>query len=441
MLMKLHRLLLSPRIAAILLSLIGLISVFGTIPADAVAGWFEPRGLFRKWWFISLLIGLAAATGYSAVVKTIRLIKRPTSGRLSLSPSRVIQGPVYSFPISFHKIQAFEKEVSRLLGSKKYRVDAEGKDSEMVLTGRKNSWGEWGPTLVHFGLVITLAGGLVTFLYAHVREIMITEGETVQLPGTSSKMKLEKFTVIRHAGTREPEEYVSRLLVQNEEGAIRRRELKVNYPVVVSGYKLFQMRYRADVLWLELAVYQDGEVMEVFRIKPGEKKKLARLPFIIQAGEAVLPDFAVDQEGNVTSRSPYFLNPALSLTVYDSLNQENPGETFWTFEDLFTHQGEEKGLGFAIQRMKKQYASGIRLSKDPGAPVAYAGFFLLIAGSFLSGFVVSRKVIVRFTPSVDRKEIVMTVTGARSRDGFGLEREMESISRMVRNLFMRGIQT
>lgn len=286
----------------------------------------------------------------------------------------------------------FETRVLQKVRSSGYRLWPDEDDSGRLIWGGKNLWGVWSLPLVHLGLVLVFLGGLLTFLFSDFRDITIGEGEVVDLPGTASRIKLEKFSIVLHPVKKRPEEYVSRLLIQTRKGVTSHHDLKVNHPLKLQGTKLFQMRYQVEILGLEIVVYREGKPVEALELKPGERKRLSQLPMAIEAKE-VIPDFVIDPKGNVTSRSPYFRNPAVSILVYETFEAPIPKMKAWAFTDLFSHQGRKTGeFQFAIRRLKKRYLAGIKLSRDPGVPLVYGGFLFLVLGAFISSFVTPRAV-------------------------------------------------
>ncbi|MBI4395220.1 MAG: cytochrome c biogenesis protein ResB, partial [Candidatus Omnitrophica bacterium] len=248
---------------------------------------------------------------------------------------------------------------------------------------------------------------------------------------TSEKIRLEKFSVILHPGKSQPEEYISHLLVERHNGQIKRHDLKVNHPVMIGFTKLFQMRYRVEILRVDLRAYRNKTLIEHLSLKPGESKTLSEETFSIRIDD-VIPDFTMNKEGKVASRSPYFQNPAVLVTVFGI---DPSGERkVWAFQDLVPHEKDKEEWSFSVEKIKKRYISGIKLSRDPGVPLAYSGFILLIFGAFVASFVIPRELILSFSPALDGKETRMEIQGYKTKDTFGLQRELKSLSARVANI-------
>lgn len=422
----------SVRIANIVLLLIIIAAVFGTLPPQLRFLSFSPRAVFRSWWFVSLLIYLAFALGFFGIAKLVHLLK-PNHKNLSAAPNGFSFRSVLTLALPSEEAGDLRPPILRAIRAYGYRI-SQDKDDFASISAEKNKWGVWGSPMIHLGFLIVLIGGLFTFLFADVRDINIHEGETIDLPRTQAKVRLEKFSVVLHPNRREPEEYVSRLLIQDRQGHLIHHDLKVNHPIKVSGTKLFQMRYQVEVSSIELVAYRAGTPLETVSVKVGERKALSRIPLVLQVNE-VIPDFAMAPDGTVTSRSPYFKNPAVSVSVFGSPPSTTPTEKIWAFSDLVSHEGTEaRRLEFVIQKLRKHHISGIKLSRDPGVGVVYSGFLFLIFGTFISSFVIPRLLTICLVPNRDQHRLTVEILGHKTKDALGFEWELKKLESSIQKI-------
>ncbi|OGX03187.1 MAG: hypothetical protein A3G87_08845 [Omnitrophica bacterium RIFCSPLOWO2_12_FULL_50_11] len=430
---KLWEFLRSFRLANFLLAVVAAIAAFGTFPASFKFLLFVPRDVFHHKGFLILLGCLAALAGYYVIWKASQLLSKSKPGfSLTQTPVEV---PSQTFQIPFNAISGYESSVLRAISRCGYQLRSEKSDRRFSLFAWKNKWGIWGAPILHAGLVLVLFGGLLTSLFAEVRDVELPEGETVVLPEIRGKIRLEKFSVILHPGRSQPDEYVSNLLVERDGKKVRRYELKVNQPLRIGLAKLFQMRYRVEIPRVDLVAYQNGKAVERLPLKLGESKALTRFPFLVQVDD-VVPDFTMNQEGKVASRSPYFQNPAVQVTMHPIGSPNDVYLKTWAFPDLVRHQGSEtEEWSFAIDKIRKRYVSGIKLSMDPGVAPAYFGFILLVFGAFVSSFVVPRRFVLHFEVSPDGRGTRMALLGGKAKDTFGLEQELchlrEQLSKLL----------
>lgn len=336
-------------------------------------------------------------------------------------------------PDTFESVLGSESKIKKVISSLGYTCQSQRKNGGLFFSASKNKWGILGGPLIHFGLVLALIGGLLTFLFSNVREFSLPEGETMEIQGIPGKIRLEKFSVLLHPGKMQPEEYVGQLMIENPKQQIERYELKVNRPLRIGWTKLFLMRYHFEILRIDVSVYRKEKLVEQLSLKMDEAQKLRHDPYEIEFNDFV-PDFVINKEGQVTSRSPYFVNPAVRIAMRPSEKPEEKPLQVWAFRDLAYHQGGKTNeWSFVVDKIKKRYVSGIKLSRDPGIFVAYAGFSLLVLGTFISGFVLHRRLELYLLPA--QAGIEMTMLGYSPKDRTGLEYELNRIQKELLFLF------
>lgn len=402
-------------------------AAFGTFPENTLFFLRKPDHLFGSRFFIFFLAAIALMTLIFSLAR-FKVLRRPEE------PFKFAENPEDSmravgaaeFDVSSAAMRNIGEAMEKCLITRGYGIDALSGKQEWGAV--KDLWGRQAVPMLHLGFLILAAGGWLTFTGADVREVMLGEGEVTVLPKTKVQVKLEKFVPLLYPDRPQVEEYVSRLLVQEGRSRAAHYELKVNHPLDLSGTRLFQMRYRLEILSLDLSIYRKGSSLGELRLKPGEKKEIPGQPFWIKL-EGVIPDFAIDREGNVSSRSPYFRNPAARVLLFEGPEKEGrePILKEWVFPDLFLHREAKvpKDWGFSMRRIKKKYYSGIQLSRDPGARVAYVGFFILVAGAFISSFVIPRKIRIRLKLQPGKDSVFLEVFGAPGKDHAGLLREAD----------------
>lgn len=433
---KLLQFMASVPFANFLLAAIVIAAAFGTFPSSVFKLFpFNPKDIYHSKGFLCLLGFLAFSSGFVALRTALRLLKPVPVQSMSPKPWIFFERLTSNFAIPSQSVSAFKDSISKIIGARGYKSTSETQEGGYSVVAQKNGWGVWGGPLIHAGIAMALLGGLVTFLFADVRDLMLPEGGTVSLPGEPVKVRLEKFSVVLQPGKAEPEEYVSHLLMEEKTGKVVRRELKVNRPVRIGWTKLFQMRYRIEILWVDLLAFRKDEAVERIRIKPNEAKAMVRFPFFLEIGD-VVPDFTMDEKGNVGSRSPYFRNPAVRVSMNTrAVLRDGPSAT-WAFVDTLSHEGRsDEEWSFVIEKIKKRAISGIKLSRDPGVPVAYLGFLLLTVGAFVSCFVVPSCFVIRFRLSPSEGGGRIEIFGQNLKDSFGLQRELTKLGKELSNIF------
>ncbi|MBI5115217.1 cytochrome c biogenesis protein ResB [Candidatus Poribacteria bacterium] len=423
---RIDRKLRSPILTVTLICVIGLASIIGTVPtqilrkSENAAVIYEllravgADHLYGTWWYLSLLVFLAflmtycSLRGLPSIIRTFSFIPDASAW-----PNRE-EGEKHSLALSNDSESSARERISRILKDNGYHlrsVSHTGEDTSIVF--EKGRAGVLGPPLVHFGLVVVFIGGLITYKFGSASEINIGEGESYAVPGTEMTTRLEKFSIIHHPGTREPEEYVSSLMVKDKSGQPVWHLLRVNQPLNLSGISLYQMRYRPEVRHIRLAAFEPGKrsSIGIVDLVPGKKAELPAQNLAVRL-EEIIPDFVVDSKNNVSSRSQYFLNPAARISLLPSFQGAEPIWTGWAFKGMFpAHNSPEPPLLFVIERVSLKYYSGIKIVRDPGGPVAYLGFAFLVGGTFLTCYVFRRFVRLDFGADTPNECGCVTVSG------------------------------
>ncbi len=427
------------RLANFVMLLLAGVAVFGTLPYSAIPFIGSPHSIYHHAIFL-ILLGFLTILTLAATLQMALIV--PRFYRRDANLSIVEKYPIAykrEFFVPSRQPSSLRNALIHYLKNNGVRIfSEEKKDTVFFLNGLKHRVGVWGSFLLHLGFLIVVLGGFLTFRFADIREVMIPEGGAISLPAEGAKVALEKFTMTLQSGKRTVEEYNSRLLVQDKDGKISHYDLKVNNPINIEGTKLFQMRYRVDIQDIEVMVYQNGKPLEKVRLKLGGKQKLAGSPFEIEATR-IVPDFVIDNKGEVMSRSPYFKNPAVLVSLYDTSSSKAPIIQQWALEGIFFHgQQQQKEWSFVLNKVRVRYSSGIKLSRDPGMPVVYGGFLLLVLGTFVSAFLTPLAITLQGSLSPDRKGVVIQINGYSTKDAVSLKFDIESMAKNLERILCTG---
>lgn len=417
-------------VAACLLIAVALISLLGTFPTDplpsevqgshvanaliALTSFSGARSLYSSLFFI-LLLGILGSFVIYALIRQAKLLFNH-------------HAPIVFAPISNVRFlplgtQSVKTRLEKALRSFGYRVQFF--NDETKIEGAKNLSGRLGPLGIHLGFVIVLLAGLLTFLGSDIRETEVREGEVLTLPKEQIGLRLDKFIVFRHAGSDRPSQYTSRFWIKGADGRGRHIDLSVNHPLKLGRTKIFQMRYRIEIPRAEIIVYKNMRPVQQVLLEAGKPYALTPKGQTLSY-DKIVPDFKLTRDGIISTGSSYERS-ALRLKIGDSKGSE---KTLWIFPAAFgPHGGSDKERQYSILKLHKVYFSGVRVSYDPGLPIAYSGFILLIFSAFYSSFAIPRRL--RLTWHEDQRYINVIVEGWCPRDPSGLE---EETNRLVKGL-------
>lgn len=108
---------------------------------------------------------------------------------------------------------------------------------------KKKSGRNFGPDILHGGLVLFLVAALISSYNRMEGQIALVIGESVGLP-EGSVLTLDDFEYRRYENGR-PMDWISYLTIKNSEGEIvyTRHPLRVNHPLNYNGYNFYQTSY------------------------------------------------------------------------------------------------------------------------------------------------------------------------------------------------------
>ncbi len=376
------------RLAILLLLLIAIASGLGTaIPQKETTafyhqrydeapwlGWLKADGLLRlqldhvysSGWFLALLALLGVALllcswrrQWPALQASLRWIDYTTPRQLSkLSLAETIQDPA----------EGALAQLASQLRAKGWTV----KEHEGRLAARKGLVGKVGPLLVHAGLVLLMIGAAWGALAGQRLERFLAPGSDLELLDRQGRSQmtvvLDRFAIQRDPAGR-PEQFTSSLRLVFPPGPTaadnpsleRSAEISVNHPLRTKGITLYQADWTLASIQIQLG---RSPVLEL---------PLQRFP---QLGEEVW--------GLLLPTRPDGSQPVL-LTMS---SEEGPVEVFDAEgTSLGLLRPGDEGLevrGLPVKVVGVVPASGVLFKRDPGVPLVYGGFAVVLLGGALS---------------------------------------------------------
>jgi cytochrome c biogenesis protein len=402
--------------------------------------------VFHATWFYALFLLLSASLVVCSIHR-LKLMRRssyePGAGRAREQIRAMRAHASWAWPASAgHAARSAEQA----LRGEGYRVLVSGDNpSAFSILARKGTIGNWGTLLIHSSLLVIFAGAL----YGHLPEIRVAgkvllkaravdstvqvlEGEGFQPPDADFEVRLRRLRIpVDDMGR--PMQYYSDLEILEGGKIVARPTIWVNRPYERDGYSLYQSQWSLEAFILrvtdrsgrsedfQIPVREDG-------YNPMDGLLLLHLrPWWVFV-HAFFPD-AVIREGRAEPRSEFPANPAARVFVAcparDPRSAEGGKPPFRFAENdvgWITERkvGHFRGLSFRIARTIE--SSGILVRKDPGLPIVWTGFGMILVGIFLAFYTTPRTIRLFAEQKGSRVEVELGIDG-----GARMERELEKL--------------
>ncbi|OPY74432.1 MAG: Cytochrome c biogenesis protein CcsB [Syntrophorhabdus sp. PtaU1.Bin058] len=372
----------------LVLSLIALASVFGTVikqgasPEEYLAVYSERTyriisllGLddaYRAPWFIALVLLFAMSLVFCTLrrlalfVKEKRGIRLPGEDRLSkMELHAYVRG------------KGLEETIGIL--TRDYRIAVRQGQGAVLERGRLSRYGVF---IIHTSILVILAGGFAGLLFGYRGFVTLGIGETKDRLTLSGKESAERplgFALrckdfrVNHYPTGEPKDYVSTVEIIEKEKVVLEKEIRVNDPLSYKGTRIYQSTYGSAPVFLfniggeEVALTE----REIFR-----KKDLLLMPARF---ENRIHDFG----------------PGVLVAYLD--NGEPKAVWFLKGVDRLREQTLQ-GVKVSLNDIREQPYTGLEVSEDPGVPMVWTGFALILLGLYVNFFLHYRRIYLLTVP-------------------------------------------
>ncbi|MBN8560595.1 MAG: cytochrome c biogenesis protein [Leptolyngbya sp. UWPOB_LEPTO1] len=321
--------------------------------------------VYRTWWYLALLILFGAsltACTFTRQLPALRWFSRTWN--------------FYSQPRQFRKFalsaefpKAGIDQLLPLLEQRKYKIFQDGDK----LYAHKGIVGRIGPIVVHAAMLLILLGGIIGAMTGFIAQEMVPSGATFQIDNVTDagiwaapqipkdwSVKVNRFW-IDYLPTGEIDQFYSDLSVLDRDGKeVDRKTIHVNEPLKHKGVTLYQADWSIAAIQVRL---NNSPVLQspMARIDQGSGRIWGTwLPLKPDMSDGVSL-VAKDLQG--------------LLLVYDM-----DGKLIATVR---------KGMAVDVKGLKLSIvdligSTGLQIKADPGIPIVYLGFGLLMLGVIMS---------------------------------------------------------
>ncbi|MBN2570031.1 MAG: cytochrome c biogenesis protein ResB [Deltaproteobacteria bacterium] len=380
---------------------------------------FDIFDMFHSWWFTALLALLAVNLTVCTTIQLRRIFRVYLFPKSKIDDS-VFQSAHFSKSFQSHKDLSEIKEQSEIiLKTLIGRPSSLSTGDGSYLFAEKGKYSRLGVIFIHLSVLFILAGGLIAALWGFDGTMRIVEGETsnlVYLSGGNRAMSLgfdvrcDNFTVDFYAGG-VPKEYRSEITILERGQEQLSDSIRVNHPLQYRGLKFYQSGYGiAPKSYTQINVKnKKTDVETVLKMKVMEKHQIPGSDIQLAIGE-----FKSDYQGQ---------GPAVLGVLFE---RGKPHEMFWIFPEGAENVSVMGDFIFTLKDFKRYYYTGLRVAKNPGMPLVWEGFLLVLIGFILNLFFAHERVWVKIRENPEGTEIKIAASSSKRRDLF--EKKINTLS-------------
>jgi len=439
MIKKLHKLFSSVKLTIFLFLFLAVTSIIGTIiqqglPMERYKSLYSPGvfsalkffnifDMYHSWWFTTLLTLLSINIIVCTFKQVPRIIRLISPEKKEIDDTVFKSSQIRKTFQSQKKLSDIERHAEIIIKSLVGTPVKTVKNDTIYFLAERGRYSRLGMIFVHISILLILAGGLIGTILGFHGQMNIVEGEksdTVTLFGGEGAKKLDfdvrcdDFTVEFHE-TGMPKEYKTDLTIMNDGKKVVSGTIRVNHPLIYKGLKFCQATYGIAGVSDLLIGAKNNKTGEKTALNPNIMKKV---PLPGSNASFAIARFVTDQDG---------MGPAVLGVLLEPGKAQH--DIFWIFQNGHNiNQQQKSGFTFTLDSFSRLYYTGIQVSKDPGVPLVWIGFCLIMMGFILSLFFTHKRIWMKISGSQDKYEISIAASVSKNRKSFeeqlaGLTRE------------------
>jgi cytochrome c biogenesis protein len=336
------------------------------------------------------------------------------------------------------KIDDVRALTAAILKTKYKQFHQKETDNEVVLYAEKGRFSHFGVYLVHLSVLIILIGSIVGSLFGFEAYVNIPEGEAINkiqlrrsqfVRALPFDVRCDRFSVEFYENGA-PKEYRSDLVFLENGKVAYQGSVLVNHPITFGGITFYQASYGSlPGNKAQIGIRREGDpanrTLEVEIERPydlpgggGQFMVFEARSDFMKMGPAV--QVAVKPMEGEEIRFWVFKNP-------DLIKERFPGffERFPKF-----NPGAYKPYYFSLESVETRYYTGLQVSRDPGVPLVWTGFFFIMIGLFVAFFTSHRSIWIQMAKT--KRGLNIRIAGRANKNPVGLDRELDQLASKIK---------
>ena len=362
----------------------------------------ELNHVYTSFWFVLLLSWLGIALAICSFRRQLPILKSALNWIDYKSPRQIAKLSIAQ------TIQNTNPSAS--LENLKVNLKKQGwniNETDGRIAARKGVIGRLGPILIHLGMIVLMIGATYGSLNGQTIEKFLAPGRSLDLLDKNKEkvltIELQNFKIERDPQGR-AEQYRSKVNIIDPNGNIEAKEISVNYPLRYQGLTLYQADWSLAAITIK------------FDNSPKLQIPINSIPDLgEQVWGAVLP---TKKDG----KDPILLTVSSEqgpVIIYD-----DDGKKLIT---LNTNK-EAQVKGTLIKIINIIPSSGLLLKRDPGVPLVYTSFAIILIGGSLS-LISTKKLWVLY----EKEKSLIYIGGLSNRNLSGLSKELPKFIGLLDN--------
>jgi cytochrome c biogenesis protein len=322
--------------------------------------------VYGSWWFLALLILFGTSLTACTFNRQLPILKASKRWFYYTKPQSFVK-----LPLATEIIGGNLNDLAQSLQSKNYKVY----QADDRLYARKGLIGRIGPIVVHASMLLVLVGSIWGSLTGFIAQEMVPSGETFQVKniteaGAWSANQVPKDWSVRvnrfwidYTPKGSIDQFYSDLSVLDRDGKeVDRETIHVNKPLKYKGVSFYQANWDIHAIRF---TFNNSPILQL-PVSKLESQNGGR-----QVWGTWIPT-KPDLSAGITLITPDLQGTFL---IYDE-----KGNLLTTVR---TNQSAEvNGVTFTLKEAIG--STGLQIKADPGIPIVYAGFGLLMLGVIMS---------------------------------------------------------
>ena len=363
---------------------------------------FELNHVYTSFWFLFLLIWLGLALAVCSFRRQLPILKSALEWIDYKSPRQIAKLSISQTIVTNNHSKSLEK-IRINLKTQGWNI----RETDGRIAARQGVIGRVGPILIHLGLILLMIGATYGSLNGKTIEKFLAPGRSIDLLNNNKEkgltIKLENFQIERDPQGR-AEQYRSIVNIIDPDGNNQSKEISVNYP----------LRYKG------LTLYQADWSLAAITIKIENSPKL-QIPI------ELIPELGEQIWGTIIPTKKDGQDPIL-VTVNSELGPVSIFDSDGTFLTNLSPNKETKVKDTLIKIINIIPSSGLLLKHDPGVPLVYTSFAIILMGGSLS-LISTKKIWVLH----EEGKSMIYIGGISNRNLSGLTKELPKFISLLEN--------